>query len=63
MPRQAGAEPFAEFGDADIELSDAQLEAGLAVFREWEASDEWDARKLVRRLYWVVRRVDPEFRG
>lgn len=48
-------EPLAKFSDCDVNVSVAQVNAGLAVLAEWEDARDWDERKLVKRIYGAMK--------
>ena len=50
----------AVFRDADaVELTEDQLDAGVAVLREWVASDDPNGYKVVRRIYEAIQTARP----
>lgn len=52
-----GAARFRVVADArpkTSEISDRQIDAGVAAYRRWQESDEWDERLLVRAILAAV---------
>lgn len=61
MPRQAGASVESS-APAEVEITDAMIEAGCRAFTEWDRSDDWRLENLVAAVYRQMKAQEPAYR-